>query len=76
MYHEKKANIEALNLLLDLKTKTNRVKKHKDGEAEEVAERVIDGQLSIDMVRKKDFQSDVLPFIYLMIHPHVRPINS
>ena len=55
MYHEKKANIEALNLLLDLKTKTNRVKKHKDGEAEEVAERVIDGQLSIDMVRKKDF---------------------
>ena len=43
MYLEKKANSEALNQLLDLKTKTNRVKKLKDGEVEEVAERVIDG---------------------------------
>ena len=42
MYHERKANEEVLNQLLDLKTKTSKIKKQKEGEVD-VAERVIDG---------------------------------
>ena len=76
MWQEKRANDEVMNQLLDLRKKTQGYKKHKEGELEERVERVVDSQLQANMVRKRDFQSDVLPYVYRMIHPEVRPINS
>ena len=76
MWQERRANEEVMNQLLDLRKKTQGYKKHTAGQDLERAERVRDSQLQVNMVRKRDFQSDVLPFIYRMIHPEVRPINS
>ena len=78
MRQESQANDEIRQQLLDLRKKTKGFNKLREGDLDpERSERaVVDSHLKGNLLRKGDFPIDVLPFVYRMIHPAARPINS
>ena len=78
MYLETKENKETLGQLLDLKGKQNRYHRvssiTKDTATGEERYKV-DGHLQ-SMLRKEDLYLDVLPYVFRMIHPNVRDVNT
>ena len=77
--YEKRRNMENLHSMLDLKSKINKRDAYKTDVASvqrEANERVNDSQQLQSNLRMKDFQQDVLPYVFHMIHPTVRAINT
>lgn len=65
MWADKKQNNAVFEELLDLKKRTNNEERYGLGRNSTIQ----------SCIRKKDMMLDILPCVYLMIHPEVREIN-
>lgn len=84
---ETKRNNEIFESLLDIKAKkTKHYRKvysggqdneeQRDSSDRAAGERVQDSQHLRSNMRKVDFQRDVMPYVYHMVHPQVRAMNT